>query len=70
MFRREQRGGNAQRGAADRGAADGRPGVMSQVLRKARAPAALEAAGSLQASSKPSDPYQLPQHGIVQRCLR
>ena len=33
-------------------------------------PAALRAAGSLQASSKPSDPYQLPQHGIVQRCLR
>ena len=34
MFRREQRGGDAQHGVADRGAADGRPGV-SQVVRKA-----------------------------------
>ena len=35
MFRREQRGGDAQRGAVDRGAADGRPVVVSQVVRKA-----------------------------------
>ena len=35
MFRREQRGGDAQRGAVDRGAADGRPWVLSEVVRKA-----------------------------------
>ena len=35
MFRREQRGDDAQRGAVDRGAADGRPVVVSQVVRKA-----------------------------------
>ena len=46
-------------------ASGGEPGGEEGVC-----PAALRAAGSLQASSRPGDPYQLPQHGIMQRCLR
>ena len=52
MFRRGQRGGDAQRGAADRGAADGRPWVLSEVVRKARAlPCSERQVACMQAAS-------------------
>ena len=52
MFRRGQRGGDAQRGAADRGAAGGRPWVLSEVVRKARAlPCSERQVACMQAAS-------------------